>query len=444
MDQGTIHTRAFVGVPLVCALLSLPVLADKLRITTVPPGATVQINGVLVGTTPSEQHIPGGYLHKTKRSLGSRLEHPMVARLTFEGYAAKEIQFTEGPMSWVSTLKGHNHGAYWLLKTDHFQVELQSASQTFTGAVESVSGSTIVPELSLEELGSRTKPAVVFSKGLTKSGTGFFITSTGVVATNAHLARGEEALLATLPNGTQLEAKIVYVDPELDIALAKTPGDGFPHLPLAEAATVRQGESVLAIGNPGDAMLFSVTKGIVSAVGRFDAAGPGTWIQTDAPINPGNSGGPLLNTRGEVIGINSQKLIKKNVTGIGFALSASDLLAVLHHFYPSAQQPNENEAASANTAASTNTRLPSGASMMNTAANTQIVPGFGVTEITSDPNGAEIFLDDKFVGTCPTTLRIAEGTHTLILKSAHHSDWSRSISILRDSTVTVKATLAPI
>jgi Trypsin-like peptidase domain len=66
-------------------------------------------------------------------------------------------------------------------------------------------------------------------------------------------------------------------------------------------------------------MLFSVTKGIVSAVGRFDAAGPGTWIQTDALINPGNSGGPLLNSRGEVIGINSQKLIKKNVTGIGFA-----------------------------------------------------------------------------------------------------------------------------
>lgn len=280
MDQRTIHMRAFVGVPLVCALLSLPVLADKLRITTVPPGATVQINGVLVGTTPYEQNIPGGYLHKTKTSLGSRLEHPMVTRLTFEGNAAKEIQLTEGPMSWVSTLKGHNHGAYWLLKTDHFQVELQSASQTFAGAVESVSGSTIVPgprpELSLEELGSRTKPAVVFSKSLTKSGAGFFITSTGVVATNAHLARGEEALLATLPNGTQLEAKIVYVDPELDIALAKTPGDGFPHLPLAEAA-----------------------------------------------------------------------------------------------------------------------RLPSGASMMNTAANTQIVPGFGVTEITSDPNGAEIFLDDN-------------------------------------------------
>jgi S1-C subfamily serine protease len=441
VDLRTTHTGAFLVAALGCALLSLPTLADKLRITTVPSGATVQINGVRVGTTPYEQSIPGGYLHKTKTSLGSRLEHPMVARLTLAGYAAKEIQLTEGPMSWVSTLKGHNHGAYWLLKTNHFRVELQSASQTFTGAVESVSGSPVPgprPELSLEELVSRTKPAVVFLKSLTKSGTGFFITATGVIATNAHLARGEEALLATLPNGTQLEAKIVYVDPDLDIALAKMPGEGFPHLPLAEAATVRQGESVLAIGNPGDAMLFSVTKGIVSAIGRFDAAGPGTWIQTDAPINPGNSGGPLLNSRGEVIGINSQKLIKKNVTGIGFALSASDLLEVLHRFYPTGPNPSESIATSANA------KLPSGATMMNTAAIPQISPGFGITEIASDPDGAEIFLDDKFVGTSPATLRIPEGTHTLILKSAHHVDWTRSISILKDSSVTVKATLAPI
>jgi len=179
----TTHMGAFLVAALGCALLSLPTLADKLRITTVPPGATVQINGVLVGTTPYEQNIPSGYLHKTKTSLGSRLQHPMVARLTLAGYAAKEIQHTEGPMSWVSTLKGHNHGAYWLLKTDHFRVELQSTSQTFTGAVESVSGSTLVagpsPELSLEELVSRTKPAVVFLKSLTKVGQGFLLPQPG-------------------------------------------------------------------------------------------------------------------------------------------------------------------------------------------------------------------------------------------------------------------------
>jgi S1-C subfamily serine protease len=252
------------------------------------------------------------------------------------------------------------------------------------------------------------------------------------------LARGEDALLATLPNGTQLEAKIVYVDLDLDIALAKTPGAGFAHLPLAEASTVRQGESVVAIGNPGDAMLFSVTKGIVSAVGPFDAAGPGTWIQTDAPINPGNSGGPLLNARGEVIGINSQKLVKKNITGIGFALSASDLLHVLHRFYPPAPKPTEN------VSSSPETKLPSGATLVNTASGTQTSSSLGLTVISSDPDGAEIFLDDKFVGTTPASLRIPEGSYHLVLKSVHHSDWSRSINILKDSTVTVKATLEPL
>jgi serine protease Do len=136
---------------------------------------------------------------------------------------------------------------------------------------------------------------------------------------------------------SKLVAKIVYVDADLDIALAKVEGSGFPHLTRADVSTVHQGESVLAIGNLGDAMLFSVTKGTVSAVGKFPSAGPGTWIQTDTPINPGNSGGPLLNSSGEVVGINTQKLIKTNVSGISFALSSSELLEVLHRFYPSAE-----------------------------------------------------------------------------------------------------------
>ena len=189
-------------------------------------------------------------------------------------------------------------------------------------------------QLSLEELVRRTKPAVLYLKGLNKSGTGFFITDTGVIATNAHVARDEESLLAVLPGGLQLDAKVVYLDADLDIALLKVSGNNFPYLTLVDTSLVQQGESVFAVGNPGDAMLFSVTKGIVSAVGKFERAGPGTWIQTDTPINPGNSGGPLLNSRGEVVGISTLKLVKKDVTNIGFALSASDLLNVLHSFYP--------------------------------------------------------------------------------------------------------------
>jgi trypsin-like peptidase/PEGA domain-containing protein len=325
--------------------------AEKLHISSTPAGATLQIDGVWVGTTPYEKVIPGGYLHKTKTTLGERLEHPMIARLTLPGYAPKEVQLTEGPMNWVS-LKGHNHGNYWLLKTDHFHIELQRTSQLFNNAAVDVAAGNLsnasVLEAStstagsaspdrtpsLEDLVRHTKPAVVFLKSRTRSGTGFFVTANGIIATNAHLARGEDSLQATLPDGIQLDAEVIYIDSDLDVALLKVPGNRFPHLALAPTAAVHQGESVLAIGNPGDAMLFSVTKGIVSAVGTLETAGPGTWIQTDAPINPGNSGGPLLNARGEVIGINTQKLIKQNVSGIGFALSAGDLLEVLHRLYP--------------------------------------------------------------------------------------------------------------
>jgi S1-C subfamily serine protease len=124
------------------------------------------------------------------------------------------------------------------------------------------------------------------------------------------------------------------VDPDRDIALLKVEGNDFPFLTLAGATNVRQGDTVIAVGNPGGGMPFTVTKGIVSALGKFSAAGPGIWIQTDAAINPGNSGGPLLNTEGEVIGINTLKLERRSVSGIGFALSATDLLAVLRKFYP--------------------------------------------------------------------------------------------------------------
>ncbi|HEY2544488.1 MAG TPA: trypsin-like peptidase domain-containing protein, partial [Candidatus Acidoferrum sp.] len=331
------------SVPRLVVFLSLLVCArwceaDTLRITSNPAGATVEIDGLPVGTTPFEKDFPGGYFHKTRTSMGSRLEHAMVARVSLAGYATKEVRLTVGPMNWLS-VNGKNHGEYWLLKSDHFEIDLQPASQVFTGGVTAklTDGGSVDlrPELSLEELVLRTKPAVVWLKGPDKSGTGFFVTETGVIATNAHVARDEESLLALLPGGEQMEAKVIYVAADLDIALAKVEGNNFPHLSLTDAANVRQGESVVAIGNPGDAMLFSVTKGIVSAVGKFPNAGPGTWIQTDTPINPGNSGGPLLNSHGEVIGINTQKLVKKDVTGIGFALSASDLIDVLHEFYPS-------------------------------------------------------------------------------------------------------------
>jgi serine protease Do len=406
--------------------------ADKLQIISTPPGATVELDGVVVGTTPFEKDFPGGYFHKTRTSMGSRLEHPVVARISLAGYASRELKLTEGPMNWIS-LNGRNRGEYWLFKSDHFAVELKAISETFTGGITAkVSDSSVAlaPELSLEELVRQAKPAVVYLKGLDKAGSGFFVTGTGVIVTNAHLARGEETLLTLLSNGQQLEAKVVHVEPDLDIALAKVAvalaKSEFPHLTLADASTVRQGENVLAIGNPGDAMLFSVTKGIVSAVGQFPSAGPGTWIQTDTPINPGNSGGPLLNSRGQVIGINTQKLIKKNVTGIGFALSATDLLEVLRRFYPNVAPLTE--------------KLSTPVQSAESAPAPPMAEGFG-TVVLNEPKGAEIWLDGAFVGSIPAKLKLAAVQHLIVIKVRGRADWIRSITVQKDSEVTLEPEL---
>jgi len=419
---------------------------DSLKITSEPQGATVELNGVKSGTTPFEKDFPGGYFRRTKTAFGQRLEHPMTARISLAGYATKEIALTEGPMEWID-LHGRHHGQYWVFKSPEFHAELDAVGTTFTGTVTSVaegSGTASGVALSMEEIVKRAKPAVVYLKSLERAGTGFLVTETGLIATNAHLARGDSSFLAQFPDGAQLEARVVYVDPELDLALLKAdaPSAGYAFTPLTigDMAQVRQGEEVLAVGNPGDAMLFSVTKGIVSAVGRFPSAGPGTWIQTDTPINPGNSGGPLLNGRGEVIGLNTQKLIKKNVTGIGFALSSADLLGVLRRFYPAMKGAPEEQRI-ATTSESSLTEVPATTTPMYTPAIESPPDGFGVVTIASDPDAAEIYVDGKFYGNAPATVRLAAGTHGVVLKARNHAEYARKLEVTRGSKLTLRATL---
>jgi hypothetical protein len=428
--------------------------AQSLKITSNPPGATVELDGVPVGSTPLEKNFPGGYFHRTKTALGQRLEHPMVARVSLPGYVTHEIALTEGPMDWID-LHGRHHGQYWLFKSDHFHVDLETIAGTFTGAVSATTTpqpAALQPELSLEELVRRTKPAVVSLKALNGSGSGFFITETGVIATNAHVARGDSSLLALLPNGMQLQANVVYIDPDLDLALVKasppSPDFVFPDLPLVDASLVHQGESVLVIGNPGDAMLFSVTKGIVSAVGKFPAAGPGTWIQTDAQINPGNSGGPLVNARGEVIGLNTLKVIRKNVTGIGFALSSSDLLTLLRRFYPAllpatiktaAHRPEAIQDSDEIATSPSPTLSESSSSFASSTPSTPSQDGFGFLTITCDLDSAEIFVDGKFHGNAPATLKLPSGSHSVLLKSPGLADYTRTIEVPKSSKLTLKA-----
>ena len=146
--------------------------ADKLQITSTPAGATVELDGVAAGVTPLEKDFPGGYFHKTRTSMGSRLEHPLVARISLAGYTSKEVKLTGGPMNWIS-LNGRNRGEYWLFKSDYFHVDLQPISETFTGEITakiSDAGAGLPSELSLEELVRQAKPAVVYLRGLDKAG----------------------------------------------------------------------------------------------------------------------------------------------------------------------------------------------------------------------------------------------------------------------------------
>jgi hypothetical protein len=165
------YTRLFRFLLLSFAVLFLTpfVAAQTLKITSKPSGAKVELDGVVVGTTPYEVKVPGGYFHKTHSVFGARLEHAMLLRVSLDGYTSKEITMTEGPMRWKA-LNGTDHGDYWLLKTDHFDVDLELLSKSFTGTVvATVAGNSKVemrPEMSVEELVAKSKPAVVLTESV--------------------------------------------------------------------------------------------------------------------------------------------------------------------------------------------------------------------------------------------------------------------------------------
>ncbi|HEU4787511.1 MAG TPA: trypsin-like peptidase domain-containing protein, partial [Gemmatimonadaceae bacterium] len=160
------------------------------------------------------------------------------------------------------------------------------------------------------------------------AGSGFIIDHDGYILTNHHLVDGAERLVVTLADGRSYRAAVVGIDPAIDVALVKIPGSSsLPVAPLGDSDGLRVGEWVCAIGNPLG-YVHSVTVGVVSFMGRklFDRS-LDDYIQTDAAINFGNSGGPLINVRGEVVGINSA--ISSRANNIGFAVPINQARAIL-------------------------------------------------------------------------------------------------------------------
>lgn len=154
------------------------------------------------------------------------------------------------------------------------------------------------------------------------TGSGFIIGSDGRLITNAHVVDGAEKVQVTLKDGTTYEGKVLGTDPFTDVAVIKIEATDLPTVSLGEGKNLTPGEWAIAIGNPLG-LDNTVTVGIISALGRSSSqvGVPDKrvrFIQTDAAINPGNSGGPLLNSKGEVIGINTA--IRADAQGLGFAI----------------------------------------------------------------------------------------------------------------------------
>ena len=154
------------------------------------------------------------------------------------------------------------------------------------------------------------------------------------------------------------------------------------------------------------------------------------------------------------MGISTQKLVKKNVSGIGFALSATDLLNVLRRFYPEVEANSRaTVAANESTGTSSRPKMVTAADRSvgngSTDAGSEGLPearalkraGIGTVMVTSDPDGAELFVDDKFVGNSPAKLKLAAGPHTIVLRCKECVEWKREIEVIKDSVVNLDGML---
>ena len=168
------------------------------------------------------------------------------------------------------------------------------------------------------------RPRQLQERPVVAQGTGFFISADGYILTNNHIVEKAEKVTIDTVQGKEYDAKVVGTDPKTDIALIKIEAKGMPFAVLGDSAQMRIGEWVLAIGNPYG-LDHTVTAGIISAKGRqIDTGSYQDFIQTDAAINRGNSGGPLINMRGEVVGITSNIFTPTGGNiGIGFAIPSN-------------------------------------------------------------------------------------------------------------------------
>lgn len=200
---------------------------------------------------------------------------------------------------------------------------------------------TVYQDSGFQDVASAVEPAIVGISGIYNNGesvgSGVCVSNNGYILTNSHVVTGTKKIKLYLSNKTTASAEIVYDNPVMDLAILKS-SKALPYLSIGDSNNLEVGQDVMAVGTPLSLTLtHTFTKGIVSAVNRTlkvdGASGEGymqNLIQHDASLNPGNSGGPLINSNGEVVGINTLKIASGE--GIGFAIPAKSFESLLSSF----------------------------------------------------------------------------------------------------------------
>ncbi len=260
----------------------------------------------------------GDFKPRKKKSWGKRIG------FTFAGIAAAVlIAFSSiGVYSTFFEDKGDN-GASTVAQEESNQTVQQTTSSGI--------------EMSVADINTKVAPSVVGITGQSSQGeyvgTGIIMTEDGYIMTNAHVVNGMGNLTVTLNDGSEESAELIGLDTQTDLAIIKINKSGLTAAEFGDSDTLKVGQEVVAIGNPlGLDFAGSVTTGIISGLDREVDMGDAVmnYIQTNAAINSGNSGGPLVNSEGQVIGVNSAKISTTVAEGMGFAIPINDALPIVN------------------------------------------------------------------------------------------------------------------
>lgn len=274
----------------------------------------------------------------TKAFLTRRLIMPVVAialALSFATYEFIKPAYAKGPVVSPTAAPLDDNSVSALLSLDQAMETLAArvTPAVVNVAVTSHSKSEItegqmpqlpdgVPPIFGRFFNHPIRPQSQIEHGI---GSGVLISPDGYIVTNNHVIDGAVDIRVTLNDRRILSAKLIGADPLTDLAVIKIEGTNLPNAPWGNSTALRPGQTVLAFGNPFG-FRFTVTRGIVSGLNRpnpfsRDRRSPGSFVQTDAAINPGNSGGPLVDARGEIIGINTFLVSNSDsFSGMGFAI----------------------------------------------------------------------------------------------------------------------------